>query len=162
MAIIFVLAIPLIGCPVSGTSPLGNREDALMDDKLLGTWEAITIDKTEEGNILIFQFNDKELYLEGKGKSDNSVSRSRIFITVIDNVKFMNWQEIKNYNITKEYLYLKYNITDDNMLQLWYLNSNYIPKDKTDGPELVSFIKRNINMDKLYEKAGIFRRIKGK
>ncbi len=158
-AILLLLAILLEGCPVVGNCPLGPREDALMDNALLGKWDAMATEDTDKQVIAFYRFNDKEFYFESTAKTDDELLRGRVFITAIDNVNLINFQEIKHFTAVNGYAYLRYEIAGDNTLKIWLLNYRFLPNSTMDGAELVSFIRKNVKKDKLYEKAGDYRRI---
>ncbi len=154
-----VLAITLAGCPITSEYPLGSREEAFMDNGLIGNWSAIVEKDAEKGSISIFQFNDKEMYLEARGDNDNSCTRSRIYVTVVDNVPIINFQEIKKHRPENEYGFLKYNISKDGILTLWVLQSDRTFDSKSGKDELRKHVRDNIANDKLYEKLADFKRI---
>ncbi len=154
-----VLAITLAGCPITSEYPLGSREEALMDNGLIGKWSAIVEKDSEKGSISIFQFNDKEMYLEARGDNDNSCTRSRIYVTVVDNVPIINYQEIKKHRPENEYSFLKYMISKDGILTLWVLRSDRSFTSKFGNDELRKYVRENIANDKLYEKLLDFKRI---
>ncbi len=166
IAILIVLAVLWGGClvidVVIGSCPLGPREGALMDNSLLGKWEFLANDNSEKRYMLIYRFNDKELYLESVEGSDNTVSRGRVFITGIDNVRFMNYQAIDKYSVVDLYIYVKYEKANDNVLKIWSLNSKFFPNTKLDGKELVSFIRQNVNKSELYERPEVYIRVSEK
>ncbi len=159
LVILLLLVLPLGGCPLTGNYPLGSRDNALIDNRIIGKWEAITTKESEKGNLRIYQFNEKEYYFEAFTESDNSISRGRVFITGIDNVKFMNYQEINNYKVMDGYVYIKYEIFKENLMRWWALDIRSLPTKNLEGAELISYIKHNLNRDKLYEKLGDYNRV---
>ncbi len=157
--VLVLLVIPLCGCPLTSRYPLGNREDALVDSRLFGTWKTIGKEGAEAGYLRIFQFNDREMYLEAQGERDNTISRSRIYVTVVDNVPIINHQEIKHYKVEGDYAYLKYAVADDGTLSLWVLTSNLSTLTKFGQDQLYKYVRENVRNDKLYDKLGDFRKI---
>ena len=68
-------AFTLCGCPFESDKPMGGLEKASIDSRLLGTWVCRNLAEAEPetGRIQIFQFNEREYYVEideGKGLDD--------------------------------------------------------------------------------------------
>ena len=155
IAILILLPFLTFGCPVGSKYPLSESNKSQVDERLLGSWKSIKQDK-DSGKIYIWQFNENEYYMEIKGDNDNNINRVRAFMTVIDNVRILNTKELKMVNEQQEYVYIKYEISNDNILTFWTMDSKLLPKKEMTNIELFSSIMTNINIDKFYEKFGSF------
>ncbi len=154
LAVILVSCV-LFGCPLQSKFPLGDSNNAPMDERLLGVWIIEEPEELKNGKLSIFSFNETEYYMESQEPKSGETGRSRAFITIIDNVIFLNFQEIEHGSSERDYGFLKISVSSSNVLRIWSLEDGLLPRKPTSTEDLSSFVRDNINNPKLYGKERI-------
>jgi hypothetical protein len=146
--LLFLLILPLLwGCPYESDVPLSKSSKAEIDQALLGAWK-----NTAEGEpftMIIEQFNEHELLLLGMedGKIERDVMRA--FVTVIEDERFLNVQEIKETYDTRGWYLVHYALAGDT-LTMRIVDDKLFTKPFTSSRELSSFVKKNLRNKDLY------------
>ena len=147
--ILFLLFIlPLLwGCPYESEIPLSKSSKAEIDQALLGAWKNTT--EGEQFTMIIEQFNEHELLL--LGMKDGAIDRDvmRAFITVIEDERFLNVQEIKETYDTRGWYLVHYALTGDT-LTMRIVDDKLFIKPFTSSRALSSFVKKNLHNKDLY------------
>ncbi|MEJ2067043.1 MAG: hypothetical protein P8Y09_03635 [Deltaproteobacteria bacterium] len=144
----FLLILPLLlGCPYESGVPLSKSSKADIDQSLLGAWK-----NTAEGEpftMIIEQFNDHELLL--LGMKDDKIERDvmRAFVTVIEDERFLNVQEIKESPDERGWYLVHYALAGDT-LTMWIVDDKLFTKPFTSSRALSSFVKKNLSNKDLY------------
>ncbi len=160
VALLFLSLLVLSGCPLKSRQPLGDARGAPMDEKLLGEWAAAGPGKAEEGILRIFRFNETEYYLESFDGKDRKTDRYRGYLATVDNVRFLNVQEIADKPSGGDFHFARISMPDDNALTLRIVEGD-LPggESATSGSGLLSYIRTHIENPKLYGDAIPLRRI---
>lgn len=144
----FLLTLPLLwGCPYESEVPLSKSSTATIDTALVGDWK-----NTEEGEpftMIIQQFNDHELLILGMkdGKIERDVMRA--FVTVIENERFLNVQNIDVPPDKRVWYLAKYTIFGDT-LTAWTVDDKLFTKPVTSSRALYRFVKKHLGDKALY------------
>jgi hypothetical protein len=144
----FLLILPLLwGCPYESTVPLSRNSKAEIDQALLGAWK-----NTAEGEpfiMIIEQFNEHELLI--MGMEDGEVQREvmRAFVTVIQDERFLNVQDIDVPPDKRVWYLAKYTISGDT-LTAWTIDDKLFTKPFTSSRALSSFVKKNLHNNDLF------------
>lgn len=161
LAIIILISLFIVGCPVESKFPLGDSRSAPMDERYVGKWSTES-KNFEIQNIWLLPFNENEYYMEiNDNKNKSYIYRS--FLTIIDNVHILNVQPISDRKEIvslpdRTYMFLKLSLSDNNnVLELWNIESDGIGKNHSKE-ELFDYVKKNIGNDKLYYFIGEFKR----
>jgi len=145
-SILFILPL-LCGCPYESKVPLSKVSKAKIDQALLGEWN--NTDQAEPFTMIIQQFNDHELLIMGAedGVIDRDVMRA--FVTVIQDERFLNVQDIKESPDKRGWYLGKYTISADT-LTAWTVDDKLFTKPVTSSRALYSFVKKNLHDKALY------------
>ena len=151
-----------IGCYESEV-PLSSNPSPKIDLKLVNYWGSIPKDKNEtKYKLAIFKFNENE-YLISWRENQGETQITRGFITIIDNLKILNIQNIGTLDKKdRTYFFFKYMINDEGILKVQILSDeNLLLKDKkfSSPEEFKKFIQKNINHKKLFGEAVEFKPI---
>jgi hypothetical protein len=144
----FLLILPLLwGCPYESTVPLSKSSKAEIDQTLLGAWKNTA--EEEPFTMIIEQFNEHELLL--LGMEDGKINREvmRAFVTVIEDERFLNVQEIKETYDTRGWYLVHYALSGDT-LTMRIVDDKLFPKPFTSSRALSSFVKKNLRNKDLY------------
>jgi hypothetical protein len=145
----FLLILPLLwGCPYESTVPLSKSSKAEIDQTLLGAWK-----NTAEGEpftMIIEQFNEHEFLL--LGMEDGKINREvmRAFVTVIEDERFLNVQEIKETYDTRGWYLVHYALSGDTLTMRIVDDKLFTKKPLTSSQALSSFVKKNLRNKDLY------------
>lgn len=115
-------AVALSGCMYEAPFPLGDASTAPFDQALLGTWEIANVDTVL---VLVHRFNEHEYLAEWEevttgtgGVETRRDARARFFITVLDEVRFLNVQELGD----TVYSFAAYSVSGDELRLRWIPN----------------------------------------
>ncbi len=155
-SVVLGVAFLLTGCPLTTDYPLGPSTNAPMDERLLGTW---TVDKSstdpELKSMAVFAFNKNEYYVEWVNKGDDEPSRLRAFITEIDNLYFVNVQDIEG---DKKFIYCSFAVPSDNTLYVRVVDDALFKTEPSSSETLNHFIMKELRNTGLYREYIIFKR----
>lgn len=160
--VVILLSCFLFGCPLESRFPLGESRHAPIDERLLGEWIIEEPKELKGGKVSIFSFNETEYYMESHEPKNGETGRSRAFITMIDNVMFLNFQEIEHASSQRDYGFVKISISSNNVLAMWGLEDTLVSKKPASAEELYSFVRDNLKNPKLYGKEIIILRKEAK
>jgi len=146
LSILFILPL-LWGCPYESECPLSKVSKAQIDPALLGEWKNTA--EGEQFTMIIQQFNDHELLIMGieDGKVQREVMRA--FVTVIQDERFLNVQEIRPPGKKRGWLLVKYTISGDT-LTAWSVDDKLFTKPVASSRALYRFVKKNLRDKALY------------
>jgi len=147
--------------------PLADAADAPLDERLLGQWVALD-DDAEAGllqevagadtvGIQVYRFSEHEYLIEWPEYVCRNFRtpelmdhRMRAFITVIDNVRFLNLQDIGD---DTDYLIARYSFTPD--LRLDFIRDGSgergLGRKYRSSPELFAAVHARLNDPKLFD-----------
>lgn len=136
LIVILVNSLLFIGCYSEFRHPLANVAEAQPDEKLLGVW----YDKSKVG-ISYLQFEKGENGLTKITIMENKTHKGLqtddtsylMFPTKIGSSSYMNIQEVKNAQISKNYMLVRYQLTTDNRLSLWLIDDKKVVKAIESG-----------------------------
>ena len=152
--VLFILCLlPFLwGCPYEAKVPLGESGKAPLDATLLGEWK--NAEQGEPFTMTIQQFNDHELLLLGAEikKGSCECEALRAFVTMIDDERFLNVQEIKGQSESRGWWIAKYIISGDT-LTAWVVEDKLFTQPVTSSRALYRFIKNNLRNKELYGEA---------
>jgi len=109
-------------------------------------------EELKDGKVSIFSFNETEYYIESHEPKSGETGRSRAFITIIDNVMFLNLQEIEHGSSQRDYGFVEISASSNNVLTMRGLEDTLLSKKAASAEELYSFVRDNRNNPKLYGK----------
>jgi hypothetical protein len=144
----FLLILPLLwGCPYESTVPLSRNSKAEIDQALLGDWK--NTDQAEPFTLIIQQFNEHELLI--MGAEDGKINRDvmRAFVTVIEDERFLNVQDIDVPPDKRVWYLAKYTISGDT-LTAWTVDDKLFTKPMTSSRALYRFVKKHLGDKALY------------
>jgi hypothetical protein len=146
--VFFLLIMPLLwGCPYESEIPLSKSSKAEIDQALLGAWKNTA--EGEQFTMIIEQFNDHELLIMGTEDGEVKPEAMRAFVTVINDERFLNVQEIeKSYDERVWYL-AKYTISGDT-LTAWTVDDKLFTKPVTSSRALYRFVKKHLHDKALF------------
>ena len=140
------LMIVLQGCPY-GSDVAIDEPTVKIDEKLLGKWEA-----KNSGDYMytVSKKDDYNYKFEKKGKTSSETSVYTAFLSVIDNVKFLNIYE-DNANPKVYYLYKLEMSGSRAKVSLLPVTEN-ITEKFTSPAELKAFVKKYMGLSFFYSK----------
>lgn len=153
LLLLLISASIFAGCLLTEYA-LTTKTDVIINPKLLGTWiiDQSSIDnsivKVDIKDISVFSFNDSEYYLEWLNGEEEEPVRLRAYITIIDNVSFLNIQNIAEDE--KTFLICKLVSTSDNTVGLSFIDDFLFQKRPSSSNEIYSVVRENLNNPKLY------------
>ena len=124
--VVIMVSCVLFGCPLESKFPLGDSNNAPKEERLLGKWIVIEPEEIKNGSLSVFSFNEHEYYLEYQEAKGKTTGRSRAFITMIDNVYFLNVQDIEDRSSERDYTFGKISVLTNNVLTLWTLEDDLL------------------------------------
>lgn len=147
----------LIGC--GSKVPIADLSKAVANDDIIGNWTSVKQDSSEYIGFTVRKFNGLEyaaLVYEEKTDSAGITSENflyRLYIIDIENTLFINAQDINSGNPQDRlFHFLKYEKDSDTTATLTTLKD--IGDTKIDNfkesEKLYSFIRENVNNEKLY------------
>jgi len=158
------LLLFLGGCYESEV-PMAKSGQTEIDGRLIGDWQ-FTGGTDSDGKVIknlslvlkMRQFNAFEYFVEWYEEENRAgVSHSdtywiRSYIVMVDQASFINAQLINSLNISKrKFIYCRYSLSDTGQLTLRLLNEDLLSEQKlTTSEALYSFIRKNLNNDKLH------------
>ena len=149
--VLFIMCfLPFLwGCPYEAQVPLAKSSQAPIDTALLGEWKS-----TEQGEsftMSIRQFNDHELLLLGTEleKGTCECDAIRAFVTMINDERFLNVQEIKGQSESRGWWIAKYAVSGDT-LTAWIVEDKLFTKPVTSSRALYRLIRENLHNKELY------------
>jgi len=149
--VLFIVGLlPLLwGCPYEAKVPLGEGSKAPFDAALVGEWK-----NTEQGGsftMTIQQFNEHEFLISGAEikKGTCECEAMRAFVTMINDERFLNVQEIKGQSEVRGWWIAKYIISGDT-LTAWVVEDKLFTEPLTSSRTLYRFIKKNLHNKELY------------
>lgn len=146
-------------CPITSINPLSPPEEAPYDKQLEGTW----FQKDENGKIGYLHIGKdngniaKVLITEFSQSGTLEYSAFLIFPTYIDNKKYLNinTKELNGKSIQEkeEYIFIRYELSDDDALSLYYMDENMMAKGIQSGRLRgeISYRKPFIPADKIQQ-----------
>jgi hypothetical protein len=161
-----LLLLFLCGCPYESKVPLSVSSQAKIDKELIGDWKFEPTpmnDEKESAGITIYSFNDHEFFvcfweiLEGK----DEILLLKVFVTTIDDTKFLNVQELDYPPKERGWLFYSYSVSGD-ILTLRGVEDTLFKQDFTTSKTLRKFFKDNLGNKELYGKDSkmVLKRIK--
>lgn len=153
LAFALALMVFLCGCYVSKI-PMASSANSELDPNLIGKWERIVTEKDPTPvEMLVLQFNDNEYYAEYRDA--NELLRFRAYIVKIEEVPFINVQDIKE---DRSFIFVRYSVGEDGVLTLRKVSEDFVKSEFETSEALYEFIKNNMNEDRLYDEADRFKR----
>jgi hypothetical protein len=144
----FLLILPLLwGCPYESEVPLGKVSTAKIDQGLIGEWRHTA--EGESFTMIIRQFNDHELLIMGIEDGEVQQDVMRAFVTVIEDERFLNVQEIEDLYDERGWYLVKYSISGATLLA-WTVDDELFTKPYTSSRALFRFVKQNLQNEALY------------
>jgi hypothetical protein len=142
----FLLILPFLwGCPYESDVPLSKVSKATIDPALIGEWKYAV--EGEPYTMIIQQFNDHELLIMGTEDGEVQQDAVRAFVTVIEDERFLNVQEIEESYDERDWYLAKYTISGDT-LTAWTVDDKLFTKPVMSSRALYRFVKKH-----LYDKA---------
>ena len=156
IALLFcVLLLPLLcGCPYETEVPLSTPSRAKIDKELIGCWKSEPMNEEEKPGIVVFcPFNDHEFIAvtrETKEEEDD-IDLMKAFVTILDDTKFLNVQELDLEPEEKKWLLVEYSVSGD-YLTLRVVDDKLFKQTFTTSRALRKFLKDNLKNPELYQK----------
>ena len=134
--------------------PLGEAADAIFYMEMVGCWECREVEEPpdETDAFRILRFSDTEYLIETLNEAEGPPQHFRAYVTVVDNVPFLNVQPIERAETEdRGYLFFRLDeITVDRLLM------RSVHWDETmvtiDSPEKIrEFIQANVNNEEIYD-----------
>jgi virulence-associated protein VagC len=140
------LMLMLTACPYTSENPI-DKATVKIDDKILGKWEA----KSSSDYAYNVTKKDEFTYsIEKKSASSGEVTGYEGFLSVIDNVRFLNVYETSA--TTKTYYFYKVEMTTSgSKLTLAPVTEN-IDEKFASSEEIKAFFKKNMAMSFFFDK----------
>ena len=157
-SLLLTLFLFLAGCYDSEV-PMAPVKDAVFDAKLIGRWKAIGLEDDAAAKMVILNFNNREYFIKHKlwEKRDWSI-RSEVYLCraytiMVDGVAFCNVQYISSDEKEKRpFMFYRYSFSKDGILTWRWVSNDLIKKKIKSSKDLYTFIKKNMNNEKLYGK----------
>ena len=151
-----LLLLFLCGCPYESKIPLSISSQAKIDKELIGDWKIESTNGEKiSGGITFYPFNDHEFVVGVweilKGK--DYIDLFKVFVTTIDDTKFLNVQELNRSPTERGWLFFKYSISGGN-LTLRGVYDTLFKQKITTSKTLRKFFKDNLGNKELYNKDG--------
>jgi hypothetical protein len=158
VSLVLTIFLLLTGCYDSEV-PMAPVEEAVFDSKLLGRWKAINLEDDAAAKMVILNFNDREYFIKHRlwEKRDWSVRSEvymcRAYTIMVDGVAFCNVQYISsNEKGKRSFMFFRYSFSKDGILSWQWVSNDLIKKKIKSSKDLYTFIKKNMDNDKLYGK----------
>lgn len=136
----------LTACPYTSENPI-DKATVKIDDKILGKWEA----KSSSDYAYTVTKKDEFTYaIEKKSGSSGEITAYEGFLSVIDNVRFLNVYETNA--TTKTYYFYKVEMTTSgSKLTLAPVTEN-IDEKFANSEEIKAFFKKNMALSFFFDK----------
>lgn len=140
------LMLMLTACPYTAETPI-DKATVKIDEKILGKWES----KSSSDYTYTATKKDDFIYsIEKKSASSGEVTSYEAFLSVIDNVRFLNVYETAA--TTKTYYFYKVEITTSgSKLTLAPVTEN-IDEKFANSEEIKAFFKKNMALSFFFDK----------
>lgn len=135
--LLFAAALLLAGCPYGSEFPLGSPEAAILDEALLGTWEAVD-GEDEESPLTIRVSGDRQLLITQESESIPA------FVSELEAERFLNIRD------AQQYFYARYRIQDDRLLLQIVDEELFEGTTFTSTEELRAFVRAHLADPRLY------------
>jgi hypothetical protein len=143
------MLLVLSGCPYESTVPLGDPCSAAIDTLLTGKW---VYPRSKGGNdtIEILPFNAHEFLVVTSGTEKGMIPRDalgRVFVSVIDDGKFINFYDIGHGD---KWIFMNYEVKN-NLLITMSPSDQFIHQSFRTSKELISYFRKNRSKPGFYE-----------
>lgn len=143
------VALLLCGCPYESQVPLSARDDAELDDALIGTWRVDATEEKPSWTVIIHRFNKRE-FLVVSEHGDEETDLLRTFATRIDNEKFLNIQDVTVSDRKKVWMFVNYAVTKDE-LRVRLVEEGPFKEQIGCSEDLNKFLREHLGSKDLYE-----------
>lgn len=140
------LAMLLTACPYGSDVPI-DTPSVKTDDKLMGKWEAKS---SSDYFYTVTKKDDFNYKFEKKGKTSTDVTTYTAFVSVIDNIKFMNVCD--DASSTKVYYLYKIEQSASGAKTTLIPVTENIDEKFATSAELKTYIKKYMALSFFYEK----------
>ena len=155
--ILLLLIFPFItGCPYESKIPVGNKEQAVFDPDLEGTWFSR---KDKNGSKSIISRTDKNEYLikhykESENKID--ITEFNAYIVKLGNDYFVNVYEPNIHYTSGGFLIFRIDKLNPSSIKITELDRYKAPLEFTSKDELHKFLLENINNKTIFAESEIW------
>jgi hypothetical protein len=131
------------GCIIGFKYPLGPVGKAVVDPRLLGTWECRGTDE-KPGRLTIMDYDGKQylLYLATDGEEP---SHMRAYSTPLKGHLFLNLQEVKPQPVEAEWLFFESTVSVNGRLSLRAVNPSPFEKVQENEKDIRRLLERNLD-----------------
>jgi len=133
----------LAGCPYGSEFPLGSPEEAILDEALLGTWEAVD-GQDEEPPLTIRSAGDRLLLITSEDSAEEEAEPIPAFVSELEGERFLNIRD------ARQYFYARYKVQGDRLLLRIVDEELFEGKTFSSTEELRAFVRANLTDPRLY------------
>lgn len=153
-----LFALVLTGCLGESQFPLGNVQEATIDQELLGTWSSIDPETGEKGTLAFYRFNAHEYVVTMASSEDGSqVAMYRAYDTTIDQNRYLNFHQLDSTHVSQPlFNFAKYEIVDGR-LKLGVVMADF-PEEINSTEELRTLFKQNQDNPDFFDYMPLFER----
>lgn len=136
---VILLALPLAGCPLDLSFPLGAPGPGSLDPALEGRWGWADPKDGEKGEFDFLRFNEAEYVVCGREKGTEATLHFRAFTTRVGPAAFLNVCELKA-GASPSFLFARY-VVKGGELSLWIVDEKEVPAEaQGDAKALTKFL----------------------
>jgi hypothetical protein len=161
----FLLTLLFLLLSCGSRVPIAPVDQAIVDDRLVGVWQAADPAAKESIELIVYKFNEKEYSLEmreeknNSGRADKDTLHLRAYIIEIKGKRFINVQTIESLEPDDRlFFFFYYQIEQDNRMRVKPLEDFGQARidDFPDSKSLYTYIEQQADNDSLYGEGSLF------
>ena len=145
LLLLLVLLPLLTGCPYESSEALGEKENALVQKKIVGTWLSTRQPQQNRSVITIGEDNVYKIRHFREVNAKVEVSEFEAFITPVGNKYFVNVYEPDKRYTSGGYLIFMLEILDNNKIKLTEVDKYKVPAGINSKNALLQYIRAGVN-----------------